>query len=216
MIYVAFSIFSIIGALIGMIVQPRGAFHSFFSKPKNLWTHLKVALLAVPTAYGGMSIQSAIWLYLGIVKDERTSVRNDEVLLILLTVAIIPIVEEIIFRGLLDELFQKYNLRKIGAYISSLAFGLSHPHFGATIPMGFILLYIRRRTDSVWSSALVHSLINMSAYLGLVVLAKIEENSSSSSLQDSNLAIYFLGLGILLIALGARGFTHILKSFFQD
>jgi membrane protease YdiL (CAAX protease family) len=216
MIYVSFCIFSFVGALIGMVVQPWGTFQSFFSQPKNLWINLKVALFAVPTIYGGIAVQSAIWLYLGIIKDERTSIKNDEILLALLTVALIPIVEEIIFRGFLDELFKKYNLKKIGAYISSLAFGLSHPHFGATTPMGFILLYIRRRTNSVWSSVLVHSLINMSAYLGLMALARIEDNYSSSLVPNSNLEIYFLVLGILLITLGASGFIRILKSLVQD
>jgi len=214
MIYSSLSILSIIGATVGFFVAPW-SLKSFFKMPSHLLWHLKVALLALPVAYGGMAFQSAFWLYLGLDRPETTSIKNDHLVLVLLTVSIIPIVEEIIFRGFLDELFKKYNQRKIGAYASSLIFGLCHPHFGATVPMGFILLYVRRRTNSLWSSILFHSTMNASAYLGITILSSIEDSPSEVT-EDMQLIIWLLSIGILLVALGAKGFIKIVKSFSAD
>jgi membrane protease YdiL (CAAX protease family) len=145
-------------------------------------------------------------------KNNSDSIRNDSLFFIIFSITIIPFIEELIFRGFLDEFFKKYNQKKLGAYFSTIAFGLCHPHFAAAIPVGFILLFIRRTTNSLWSSILFHSSINAFAYLGLTILVKM----SSPSLEppdDSSDIFVFIGLGILLISLGAKNFKTILKSF---
>lgn len=99
--------------------------------------------------------------------------KENNVLILLLGVGIIgPIIEEIIFRGLiLNEL--KRNINIVAAvFIQALLFGAYHLNLSQAIyafPLGLILGLVYVKTRSIWGSILIHIFFNSTS----VILSKI-------------------------------------------
>ena len=97
----------------------------------------------------------------------RTDFIYDSLLIqrFITTITIIPIYEELIFRGLIYEDTKKLFNAKIAAVISSVLFGLIHIEGGysyivGTMLIGFLLAYCYEKTKSLYASILLHSLHN--------------------------------------------------------
>ena len=97
----------------------------------------------------------------------RTDFIYDSLLIqrFITTITIIPIYEELIFRGLIYEDTKKLFNAKIAAVISSVLFGLRHIEGGysyivGTMLIGFLLAYCYEKTKSLYASILLHSLHN--------------------------------------------------------
>lgn len=89
-----------------------------------------------------------------------------------------PVIEEVLFRGLLFDTFRKAGL--VPAYaVSILCFGAAHiwqylPQYGWKagivlldyIPAGIALCRIREKTQTIWGSILLHAVINLLTILG--------------------------------------------------
>lgn len=124
-------------------------------------------------------------------------------------VIIAPLTEELIFRGLMLSRFNKALPSWMGITISSLLFGIMHGNlvwFVYAAVLGALFCIVAELTGSIFSTFLMHSLINacgtLSAYL-LPVLAPEE--------------LYgFLVAGILLTILGTFLFARTLKSMHSD
>ena len=89
-----------------------------------------------------------------------------------------PIAEEIMFRGFLfSSLRQKYRFR-IAAVLTSILFGIAHLQFGSGAPLlwvaaidtfvlSVVLCYLREKTNSLWSSIMLHAIKNGVAFVAL-------------------------------------------------
>jgi len=80
----------------------------------------------------------------------------------------VPIAEEILFRGVV----QTYLVRRLGAFVgivlSSLWFALLHIDLALFAPLfviGLGLGYVRHRFDSIWGAVLLHALNNLTGVL---------------------------------------------------
>jgi membrane protease YdiL (CAAX protease family) len=91
---------------------------------------------------------------------------------VLLWVALIvfaPAFEETLFRGFLFEGFRQSRIGVIGAVIlTALLWALSHIQYGAyglvtIFVLGIVLGIVRFRTGSLWSTLVMHALINLVA-----------------------------------------------------
>ena len=84
------------------------------------------------------------------------------------TLTIVPIYEELIFRGVIyDDTKKLFNV-KIAAIVSSILFGLIHLHGGymkiiATMAGGLLSAYCYEKTKSLYACILLHSLNNFMA-----------------------------------------------------
>ena len=84
------------------------------------------------------------------------------------TLTIVPIYEELIFRGVIyDDTKKLFNV-KIAAIVSSILFGLIHLHGGymkiiATMAGGLLSAYCYEKTKSLYACILFHSLNNFMA-----------------------------------------------------
>ena len=132
---------------------------------------------ALPITVIGMVIDFAIgWSVLYLMAIFMGLSFNDDVLVgtvstdllffvstFLLIAIFVPIVEELLFRGLvLDLLCEKYSIG-VSILISSVIFGFLHIHpvsiFNAFCG-GMIYGYVRIRTDSLWPSIILHAFWN--------------------------------------------------------
>ncbi len=84
------------------------------------------------------------------------------------TLTIVPIYEELIFRGVIyDDTKKLFNV-KIAAIVSSILFGLIHLHGGymkiiATMAGGLLSAYCYEKTKSLYACIILHSLNNFMA-----------------------------------------------------
>lgn len=84
-----------------------------------------------------------------------------------------PLVEELIFRGLLYGWLTSRWGTTVGWIVSSLAFAAAHvelAHIVLVLPLGLWFGWLRRRTDSLWPSLAAHMSNNGLAVVAAVLL----------------------------------------------
>jgi len=96
-------------------------------------------------------------------------------LMFIMVVIVAPIVEELLFRGIM--LFRGHRLETTWprTIISALIFGLIHsptniPSFYSYVGMGFIFSYAAKRTQTVEAAIVYHFLNNLLAFISLMSL----------------------------------------------
>lgn len=92
---------------------------------------------------------------------------------------LVPILEEVIFRGLLFSRLQKAMPNVIVALITSVAFGLVHGQLIWMIfafVVGLVLSYVRIKADSILPTIMMHVMINTYATAVNFKLITIESN----------------------------------------
>ena len=144
-----------------------------FGERKTAWTPLKViCAVVIGTAVSILLnlLISAIHLHeLFPSYDEGAAVSfqgQNAVLLIIATVILGPLAEEIIFRGLVFQRMRLYLNFVPCMIISGLLFGLYHMNmvqFIYTSLMGFVLAYIYEKSDSLLVPVLTHAAMNLVA-----------------------------------------------------
>ena len=141
--------------------------------------HLGVGRVNMPIVLWGVLILLASGVVLEPLLELSTSESYDMVVqtigrggwAILSTVVAAPILEEILFRGLILESCRERFGNGVALFVSSLLFGIIH-----VVPVqvinafvvGFILGYIYLRTRSLLSVMLLHAINNAVAYLTLI------------------------------------------------
>lgn len=114
--------------------------------------------------YIGAIIESALGIEVG---SENTAQLSDMMkaapIMILATVVLGPVLEELIFRRVLfGTLIQKYNFF-ISAFASALVFAAIHLDFEHIILYaisGFIFAFLYHKTKSIWTPIIAHMLLN--------------------------------------------------------
>lgn len=82
-----------------------------------------------------------------------------------------PIVEEIFFRGFIQEQLQKITSSKVAILIQALIFSLAHLEPQVVIPLtiiGTIMGYIYHKTNSIYPTIIFHSINNSLAFYVLL------------------------------------------------
>jgi hypothetical protein len=98
------------------------------------------------------------------------------ILSLLLLSVLAPIVEELVFRGLLYGWIAGRWGGTVGLVVSSLAFAAAHwepAHIVLVLPLGFLFGWLRRRTDSLLPSLFSHIVNNGFALLAAVYLPNV-------------------------------------------
>jgi len=157
-------------------------------KPKV--SHLLYGLVSAPVYYVVLlivfALAGAIFPSLNFDQKQEIGFYNVsgslELALIFIGLAIIvPIAEEILFRGLLYTSFKKALPIFWAALATSLIFAAGHlPEGGSAGPLyvagidtfllSFFLIYLREKTGSLWSSIALHATKNSIAFLFVFVL----------------------------------------------
>jgi len=92
-------------------------------------------------------------------------------------VVVVPIFEEILFRGFLFNKLKKYGGQIVSAIFVSVLFGIAHLEFGNlnwiavvdTLIFSFFLIYISQKHKSLYSSILLHAMKNGIAFYVLFI-----------------------------------------------
>lgn len=97
---------------------------------------------------------------------------------ILRVVIIAPIVEELIFRGVIMSGFMKNYKAAYAIFFSALLFALFHLNpwqFPATFMLGLVLGWLRIRTGSILASIMGHAIHNGLVFLSVTYYLKLRE-----------------------------------------
>ncbi len=103
-----------------------------------------------------------------------------------------PIIEEVVFRGLIYTRLKKAMPRGVALVLSSLAFGIAHGEFIRIVyaaVLGMLLAYLFDKYESLWPSIILHAAFNAVSF-------------AYDYLPDSGLviiSIYFIAIGLTLV-----------------
>lgn len=146
--------------------------------------------------------------YVGLLLENASVLENIESqvpwlydgLIFLLVVAIAPVVEELIFRGvLLQRWATKWGMRR-ALLASSVLFGLLHLNnpVGLTL-FGLVMGLLYVRTRSLWVPILCHGLNNLAAVGIALVSGAISSDEVAVTVEDVQ-ANWWVGLLLMLVA----------------
>jgi membrane protease YdiL (CAAX protease family) len=111
-----------------------------------------------------------------------------------------PILEELLFRGLLYNAWEK-RLGWAGSMtLVSILFGLYHPFFWSAFASSIVFACLYRRTGSLWAPIVVHAIVNISLWyplLGRHVIPRAPEAATDLS----QWRIHLAALAVASIAL---------------
>lgn len=82
-----------------------------------------------------------------------------------------PVVEEVIFRGILWWPIEKLFSSNAALIVTSILFSLAHAdllHVIAVFPLGLLFGFLRKRTNSIWPAIIAHAANNTMASLSLI------------------------------------------------
>jgi len=123
---------------------------------------------------------------------------------ILRIVIIAPVVEELIFRGVIMSGFSRNYHPGFAIFFSALLFALFHLNpwqFAATFALGLILGWIRIRTGSLPACIAGHAIHNGLVFLSVYYYKELKELPVMDAGSTKNYLLHFLilGFGILMI-----------------
>lgn len=129
-------------------------------------------------------------------------------------VVIAPLFEEWICRGLIfGSLRSRYGVVR-SVVLSALVFGLMHvqpvPVLNAFV-LGLVLAFIYHKTNSLWSSVILHALYNGTAYV--LTIMGFEEQSFRSLFGDHTMGYAtFYGSALILFVVSFFAIARVLKT----
>ena len=125
---------------------------------------------------------------------------------ILMLVVLAPVMEEVLFRGILLESVRSKHSAGRAIVVSALMFGVIHlipQQVVNAFAIGLILGYIYVRTESLWPVIVIHALNNAMAYV--IMQWSDGANITVRSLIENN-TVYAVVYGVSLAALVASGY----------
>lgn len=167
----AFFVIGLSGVAVAVAPLGKGAFPALGLRPAN-WKYpvfgaVGTLALSVGVSQFGIEPQG--------MKQVLEVVRGPHELIVslLLLAVLAPIVEELIFRGLLYGWIAGRWGGTAGMIVSSLVFAAAHiepAHVILVLPLGLLFGWLRRRTDSLLPSLFAHIMNNGFALLAAVYL----------------------------------------------
>jgi membrane protease YdiL (CAAX protease family) len=204
------------------VTRPKGFKLNFNFSSRPFLTYI----LIFPMMFGMMLISEYLtnlipttgpifgWLYLSFLK-QMNSISIDHVAMIIMVAVFAPLLEEILFRGIiLKAMINKGVSPKKAILFSALIFGAVHGYpwqFLGAFLLGLVLGLVYWKTKSLLMSILLHSFNNFIAAM-MIIFTKKESFKSVLNLPE----IYILIAGLLLFGITYYFFMHRNKVIYQE
>jgi len=152
---------------------------------KNIILIICIAI-AIQPAMSLLSLLSS-FLFKNNVSETLTANSNSNIILLLISLAIVPaICEEFFFRGVVFYNFRNLRLKK-ACCITGFYFALMHmdlQQMAYTFVIGIFFCFLVYRTDSIYSSILAHFVINGSQTAYTTILTHLKKQGILSAILD--------------------------------
>ena len=170
----AFFLIGLLAVIVAVAPLGKAAFPALGLRPAN-WKYpvfgaLGTLFLSVAVSQIGIEPQGMKQV-IDVVREP-----HELILSLLLLSVLAPIVEELVFRGLIYGWIAGRWGTMAGFIVSSLAFAAAHfepAHIVLVLPLGLLFGWLRRRTDSLVPSLVAHILNNGFALLAAVYLPDV-------------------------------------------
>jgi membrane protease YdiL (CAAX protease family) len=109
---------------------------------------------------------------------ETTKAPAQRAVFALAAIVLAPLVEEILFRGILYPLVKHHGYPRLALWGTSLLFAAVHIHLATFVPLfvfGVILVWIYERTDTLLAPILTHASFNTINFLIFINQPQIEQ-----------------------------------------
>ena len=134
-----------------------------------------VAFIILPVAWGLGILSTRIMAQFHVEAVPQQSVKmlqtgisvGPEIFLALLAIAIAPVTEELLFRGILYPFIKQQGYPKLALWGTSVLFGLLHLNLMTFLPLtflGLVLAWLYETTDNLTAPILAHSLFNLANF----------------------------------------------------
>ena len=133
---------------------------------------------------------------------------------IIYAICIAPILEEIVFRGVLMTYLKKYGIQT-AIIVSSLFFGISHYNIYMIIPaffIGIVLAYVSYKY-SIKYSILLHILLNIVANMSKIVFVLKGPKEIFPLLGKISISLFVLCLIFFIIGLKRKNYQDVFLAF---
>lgn len=147
----------------------------YLLRRKKLSEALWLRPAPAPALWAGVALTPALYLTISIVlvllpeawtasyQEASDGIASGTLVGVIATVAVAPVVEEFIFRGLMMTRMSRVMPGWLAAALAAAMFGLCHGHpvwFGYTFVIGMVYGWIDLRAGSIWPSILGHMVFN--------------------------------------------------------
>jgi len=152
----------------------------------NLKTSLAVAgvLVALPialvlqqlSALGMKTVSVEPEVQVVVQTLQETQTLQQRMFFAFVAIAGAPVVEEIIFRGILYPALKQHGWPRLALWGTSLLFALTHANAATFLPLSFLamlLVFLYERTGNLLAPILTHSLFNAANYFALVYQSEL-------------------------------------------
>ncbi|WP_417431726.1 CPBP family intramembrane glutamic endopeptidase [Halpernia sp.] len=204
------------------VTRPKGYKLNFNFSSKPFLTYF----LIFPMMFGMMLISEYLtnlipttgpffgWLYLKFMA-QMNSISVDHVAMLIMVAVFAPLLEEILFRGIiLRAMLNKGMNPKKAIVFSALIFGAIHGYpwqFLGAFLLGLVLGLVYWKTESLLMSILLHAFNNFIAAM-LIIFTKGQSFTQGFGVSE----IYILLIGLVLFGTSYYYFMHRNKVVYQD
>ncbi len=171
-------------------------------------------------ALGFVASRAFAFAYIALVPSAAASVPQflshgpDLYLLVLSAGVLIPLAEEVAFRGLMMRGHERAAGFTVAALASSFAFGLAHGVPASVVgilPLAYVLARVVQHSGSLWNSVIIHALNNtLSVVLAAALAGKslAGEDAATELLKNESMRLPMAG-GALLLGVAALAVAHL-------
>ena len=172
----------------------------FQGKKQGLYINIAVGIFA------SLGVSKLVTLFpidgiIGNYKELSSNVMSADILLQIVTLILLgPLMEELLFRGLIYYRLMLLNEKAIAAYISAIIFGVYHLNLVQglyTFVLGILLVYVYEKFSTLWAPYLLH----MGANAIAVVINYLPISRAISSHWYFKLPVMLVELAILALIL---------------
>jgi len=136
-------------------------------------------ILILPIAWKLGDLSKTLLEHLGFHPETQTSVqalqtavsKTQQIYFGIIAIVMAPIVEEIMFRGILYPTIKQFGFRKTALWGTSMFFALTHVNAMTFVPLTFmavILTFLYETTDNLLAPIIAHSLFNAANFIWLL------------------------------------------------
>jgi uncharacterized protein len=179
--------------------------------------NIKLLLGLIFSLAGILSIQKGLIPIVGMITNSQPQTSTlilayantllEKILIFVAIVLIAPVLEEFVFRGLIQSTFAEYFNIKIALIIQALLFAINHETPAAmivTFISGIVFGYLVFKTKSIIAGILPHIGVNLYAFIMIIINKESLIKSTVSKTDINYLSCLFydlLGIGLLLLGI---------------
>lgn len=149
------------------------------SRGRGLVLSILVAVIVLPIAHALTELSTLVLIHFHVQAPEQPTVQtlkssvswNQRILFGVIAILLAPLVEEILFRGILYPTLKQKGYRRLALWGTSLFFALTHSNVPTFVPLTFlavILTLLYEETSTLLTPILTHSLFNAANYYWLL------------------------------------------------